>query len=390
MKSVCLLTPGILPVPATQGGAIETLCELLMRENEIQGLMDLTVVSIAEEQAKERALLYPGSRAVFVNSPLGIGDFVFRARRKFLRLLAAPGSYVEWLDQAVLQRLPRGGFDLAIAEGGSTLRCAFPTLFAKETWYHLHYTPEVPFKCNATRAISVSDYAANEWKQLCEDDIPITTVRNGIDLSRFERMTTEQKCSARAALGFNKNDFVVLYCGRIIPEKGVLELLDAIESLEDESIKLLIVGSADFAPSTSTEYSNRVRAICRRLGNRVSFTGYVDNSEIQRYSLVADVQVVPSIWEEAAGLVCIEAMAAGLPLVVTDSGGIGEYVSTECSIIARRGTGLVRDLAGALVRLKGDPCLRISMSRAGRERSRLFGSDYFYRNFVSAIEASER
>ena len=66
--------------------------------------------------------------------------------------------------------------------------------------------------------------------------------------------------------------------------------------------------------------------------NQVIHVGYINNDELYKYYQIADMQAVPSMWEEAAGLVAIEGMASGLPLVVTRSGGMVEYVDEKCAL----------------------------------------------------------
>ena len=98
------------------------------------------------------------------------------------------------------------------------------------------------------------------------------------------------------------------------------------------------------------------------------------------------MQAIPSMCEEAAGLVGIEGMAAGLPLVVTHSGGLQEYVSSDCSIVVERDDNLIESLADAILTLRDDPSKRARMAQAGVERSRLFDTKAMYSQFVQACK----
>ena len=97
---------------------------------------------------------------------------------------------------------------------------------------------------------------------------------------------------------------------------------------------------------------------------------------------LADIQVIPSIWQEGAGLVAIEGMAAGLPLIITDSGGMVEYVDDESAIKVPIDEELPQNLARTILELHNDPERRKKMGSAGRCRAQKFSSKVYYRDFV--------
>ena len=168
-------------------------------------------------------------------------------------------------------------------------------------------------------------------------------------------------------------------------EKGVLELLQAISEIDDQHVKLMIVGSADFGPSNRTPYVNAVVERVSHLGNRVAYIGYVPNDQLYRYLKSADIQVVPSMWEDAAPLVPVEAMAAGLPLIVTRSGGIEEYTSPECAVIVERDGQIVESLSRAIVSLQRNPDRCNKMSQAGLARAQLYGMRSMYQQICCCM-----
>lgn len=384
---VCLVSPGLLPVPATQGGAIETLMTTLMRQNERFHRMDLTVVSPDEPKARKLAEEYRSTRVVFLQSPGLPYKVANRVRNLWNRKKC---SYVSAYYAKALAAVKKAGpFDAVVVEGGPCDALApYEDYCDDALMYHLHYDPTTPFHSTGySRVIAVSEYVANSWKRNCLD--PVTDVRvahNGIDVSKFQREFTEEDRKAiRARLGFASDDFVALYCGRIIEVKGVLELLKAIQRIDDDRVKLMVVGSPDFAKSSRTPYLEKVQSLVNELGDRVAFTGYVPNDQVYQYSKSADVQVVPSLWEDAAPTVCMEAMAAGLPLLVTRSGGMQEYTTPECAVTVEKDERIVDSLADALRELSGDSKGLESMSEAALLRSRKYTEESFYREFVETI-----
>jgi D-inositol-3-phosphate glycosyltransferase len=142
----------------------------------------------------------------------------------------------------------------------------------------------------------------------------------GVDLGLFRSL---DKTQARKELGLSEKK-VILYVGRIEPLKGLDILLNAIAMLEDTSdTRLLIVGGK---PGLDKEL-DRLKSLASQLGiaNFVTFTGALGQTELPKYYSAADVFVLPS-YSESFGLVALEAMACGTPVVVSRVGGLKTFV----------------------------------------------------------------
>ena len=111
----------------------------------------------------------------------------------------------------------------------------------------------------------------------------------------------------------------------------------------------------------------------------------MNNSEVYKYASVADVQCVPTLVEEAAGLVLMEAMAEGLPTIVTNSGGIIEYVNKDSTLIVER-EEIIANLKKTIMYLKERPEVRTRMSEESKIQSKKFDEEIYYRNFVELID----
>ena len=129
-------------------------------------------------------------------------------------------------------------------------------------------------------------------------------------------------------------------------------------------------------------------ARAEKMGN-VIYLGYIPNAKMQDYYAVSDMMVIPSIWQEGAGLVTIEGMAAGLPLIITDSGGMVEYVNDECAIKVPINDDLPRNLAAQIERLSGDAALRKEMGEAGKARAKRFNPKSFYDSYVRIVKGDK-
>ncbi len=120
------------------------------------------------------------------------------------------------------------------------------------------------------------------------------------------------RVEARVALGLDARDFVVLFVGKMEPKKRPLDLIRAMGRLGAGS-RLLMVGTG--------ELEQECRAEAARLGAPVAWAGFLNQSELGRTYAAADCLVLPSDWGETWGLVVNEALATGLPCVVSDRVG---------------------------------------------------------------------
>ena len=119
----------------------------------------------------------------------------------------------------------------------------------------------------------------------------------------------------------------VLFVGRLSSEKGIAQLLDAWEAASPDDLSLTVVGDGSLRASLQS----------RNIPN-VHFAGQLPGPEVNRLMLRSRALVFPSIWYEGQPMVLLEALAAGLPLVVSDIGGLPETVAgTTAAILARPG-----------------------------------------------------
>lgn len=184
-------------------------------------------------------------------------------------------------------------------------------------------------------------------------------IPNGVDLRRFEHAVP----LARWQDGRPN----ILFVGRLEPRKGLLPLLKAYRLVRRTGVdcRLLVVGSGPL------EREARRYVMTRRLAD-VEFLGRVSDQEKVQLFKTADVYVSPATGRESFGIVLLEAMAAGTPIVCSDIHGYkGVVKRDEQALLVEPGDH--RELAAAILRLVGDPELRARMSRSGLERVQEFG-----------------
>ena len=197
--------------------------------------------------------------------------------------------------------------------------------------------------------------------------------------------TGDTTSAAAAALGEGASPIVVGFLGRLVPEKGLLVLLDAI--VRNVRLHLRIGGSGPLLDDL------RERAVAAGVADRVELVGPVDPDDVVDFHRGLDVLAVPSLptpsWTEQFGRVAVEAMACGVPVVSSDAGALPDVVGGAGIVVP---AGDASALARALVEAGGirAPELRASgLARAAECSWEAVGHDYLelYRSVVHAASA---
>ncbi len=195
----------------------------------------------------------------------------------------------------------------------------------------------------------------------------VVWISNGVDINRFKPRTDNS--AVRERFGLKEDELVVGFVGRLVREKGILELLEAMRRAGERIPNLVLLVAGD--NKTGGDRDVETQAVVHQylssteLPFRVEFTGFIDDVEEMMQAL--DVFVLPS-YREGMPRTIIEAMASGKPVVASDIRGCREEVS-------HGETGLlvpVRDadaLGRAIVDVLHSPELAKSMGEKGRERA---------------------
>jgi glycosyltransferase involved in cell wall biosynthesis len=175
-----------------------------------------------------------------------------------------------------------------------------------------------------SRFAACSHFMRAAWADHGLNGDRIGVVHGGLDPAAYHPGDAEDRRRARELLGLPPDAYVVLYLGRVIPEKGVDVLLEAWRrlALASDSARLLIVG----LPSTPDAYVDGLQARspagCEWLPMR---------RDVVTVLRAGDVLALPSRWDEPFGRVILEAMATGIPAVAAAVGGIPEILTDEHS-----------------------------------------------------------
>ena len=231
----------------------------------------------------------------------------------------------------------------------------------------------------ASLIISTSNYISNRVRTIGDYENKCVTVYSGIEIDKFTPNISPRV--SRKDLGLKSSDFVLLFSGRVNKEKGVIELVSAIQELEQyPSIKLLIIGSSFFG-NTNKDAIN--------VKDSIIFTGFIPYDMMPDYLKLADVATIPSNWDDPFPTTVLEAQTMGLPIITTRRGGIPEEVTEENAILLNTDEQFVENLANAILDLYQHPEKRKAMAKASLERSKLFDKETYAKNFFEAIENLE-
>ncbi len=172
---------------------------------------------------------------------------------------------------------------------------------------------------NVDMIISVSSYIQNGIiKIMKRNNIDIASkckiLYNGADHEKFTPINN-----------INNNNHI-LFVGRLIPEKGIKQLMEAciIASEKITDLKLKIVGSAGYGKLNDTPFISSLKTLATRKQNIFEFMGYIPHDKIPELFNQSSLYVIPSVWNEPFGIVVLEGMATKTPMIVSNKGGIPE------------------------------------------------------------------
>lgn len=388
---LAVLTCGMLPIPAVKGGAVENLIDFYLEYNDIHKLHDITVYSPWDPKVKVHQALSSDINHYIYTDVTSIKAKIERRLYKYLHPSEEYYNYfIEYYFEKVYADLSQKNYDYIILENGAGLAYKLSQRGHKNLILHMHNElqqskekyHQTIFK-NITKILTVSDYIKQRVSTLFPIE-KIITIHNGIDRDNFTSKGTSH--ISRRQIGFTEEDFVIVYSGRIIKEKGISELIDAILCLRSyPKIKLLVLGCSFYNEAKyEDDFIRSLKDKTKEIKDKIYFTGFIPYQNVPDYMHLANIAVLPSMWEEPFGLTIVEAMATGLPLITTRSGGIPEICEGVATIIDRHNAS--NNIANAILDLYNHPNKSQQMSIASLERSKLFDKDVYAYHFFDAFK----
>ena len=269
-------------------------------------------------------------------------------------------------------------------------------------WLHLH-NDWINYECSAKDrrrfiksiskmrgVITVSQYIKDRIltiKSISNEKIKV--LKNCTDLSVFGvEIEKELIDSFKEKHGIGK-EIVLVFTGRISEQKGLLQLIKAINMVDSScDIRLLIAGSSKSGEEYVDEYTKKVLEEISNSDKKINFTGYIPHEELNLLYSVADIAILPSMWEDPAPLTVFESLASGLPIITTNSGGIPEYVNDSCAIICEKEKDVEIQLKDAIELLVQDINKREKMGKESKKLSSMYTVEKYYDDFNKILSSN--
>lgn len=388
MRKIAIILPGDkLPLPSVKGGAVESLVQCLLDYNEKYHTYNFVVFSVYNEEAALKSRSYKHTDFKYINTD----SLNYKLKQVFRWIY---NRFFPYIGNQFINSVMNGmdtDYDYVLIENAPWFVIPLKRKMNMSMVQHLHnnylgitssFNQQIID--NSDFVLAVSKFIKNEILSHlnCTPEL-ISVLYNGISLERFGK--SECLWSLREQLGISHDDFVFVFSGRLVPEKGIKELLLAIKQIQHLNFKLLIIGSSFFSSDRKTSFIEELQNLSSELPN-VIFTGYIPYQKIQDYYHLANVAIVPSIGDEACPLSCIEFMASSLPLIVTDSGSMVELVDEDCAIIIKRNENIITQLKDAMINLLNNKRKCQLMGEAARKRSTLFSDLVYSKKFMDLID----
>lgn len=187
----------------------------------------------------------------------------------------------------------------------------------------------------------------------------INVVPNGINVNSFNGVERDYDFRRQYAAD---NEKVILFMGRLVYEKGVQHLIDAMPKILQHynDAKLVIAGKGGMID----ELKSQVEAM--GLSQKVYFTGYLNSKQVIKMYKCADISVFPSMYEPF-GIVALEAMLAGVPTVVSDTGGLNEIITHNVNGM-KSYTGNANSIADSILTLLYDHQLCNEIVKSAKQK----------------------
>lgn len=356
---IAMITPGYLPVPAVHGGAVEILIQRLIEGNENFRKNQIDLYTIDDEQLSN--VEYENTKIIRLK--IGRRLKVLNRIVNYLYKIFKMKKYTTSYSRAVVREIKNKTYDYVIVQNNLM---AYRDIYEKTNNRNnlivlLHNDINIKDENHvilakliaktAKKILTVSNHTKNHFLSIsgCEK-ANVDVLYNCIDIEQYQKnIDAEDVDALKRKYGITKDDFVFMYSGRVDVYKGVIELVKAFNRLHNKQVKLLIVGKSWFGDKKiNDEYLNRLKKEAEKQRSNIIFTGFVNPDDIYKIYKLADCLAIPSLWEEPFGVVALEGMASKLPLIVTKSGGLMEFVDSSCALIIEKDKKIVERLVQAM------------------------------------------
>ena len=384
--NIAILDDEFLPIPAIHGGAVEVLVEELVKGNELDYKFNIDLYTVSDPLLDKIKYKHCNIIQIYQNEVDKFSNITKKGTSKF--------------GFAINEKMKDKKYDFILVENSMRI---YNTLNRPNDRLIFHLHCDVDSETERPKwiaekivntsycTLSCSKFVANALNNIVKSE-KNRVLYNCIDFNVFNLENVDYEFVNRFKIENNikENDFCFMLTGRICPEKGVLQLIEAFKKIKKKykDVKLIIVGRPNFGKDEETEYTKMLKRESKEIENDIIFTGLVNHDKMPTILSISDCIVIPSMWEEAFGVVAIEAMAMKKAVISTTSGGLVEVLNEECAIFAEKKENVVENLFVAMEKMVNNRELAIQLGDNGYKRVHSiydFDSKNYFNNFCRRI-----
>lgn len=393
MKKIAIIAPLILPVPAVEGGAVEGLITRIIIDNETRRNFQIDLYTINDERYDISNYQYTDiitiDESVVKKTIDKATDSIYRRAKRFSSIRLIDSILINCFSKKI-EEYDEPYAAIVVENHMSTAlkilefcngRYEIPIFFHMHNNVDIYRSPQYIRKLvkYGVQFIAVSKYIKSEIINIDKNAV-VHVLYNGIDLEECRKLSDFRPLASK-----------LLYSGRIIPAKGVREMLIAfiklLETLDIEErskLKLDIIGFSQ----KNTKYEKDAMRLAASYPENITCKKKMAHVDILDKYLEYDAVIMPTINMEPFGLVALEALGNGIPLVTTNSGALPEVVG-DAALIVDKERNVVEHLKEALGKVIFDKKLRKELSDKGYRRVKSipeFDIKNYYRGFSVILD----
>ena len=385
--NILIITPGILPGPAVKGGAVETLTDFIIKDDKINSNNNITIYSIYDKDAmvdskkinctfkyinanKIAYKIWKLIRFIINKNPLRYfgNEFITNVSREIIKSKKV-------YDVVIVENVPQYGLILKKLVDSKLILHLHNDCLNKNSRY------SKKILSSYDEIFVISEYLKNRVQEV-DDRAKINILYNGVELNKFD-INLFNKDEIKIDYSIDKESFVFMYVGRIVPEKGVEDLIKAFCKIDAglKKNKLIMVGNTD-----NNDYILKLKKMAKSRINDVVFTGYIEYCQIPEICSIADVGILPTRINEAFGMVIIEFMSLGIPLIISNKGGMIEITDEICRKTANVNENYIANITKCMEEYLQESTDKFSLIKENcKKNAEKFSKERYCKNFYNLI-----
>lgn len=394
---IAFVSAGVLPIPAVNGGAVETLVENIINQNEEQKKLKITIFSPAFDKSFLENYNYKHANIKMIKIP-NLANTIYNLYEYILAKIFTKRVRKNLYIIKVVNNLKKMEFDAIIIENRPQYVIPISSHVNTKVILHQHNDTLNLETVNGKDIVdscyeifAVSEYIKKRILTIhnsVNDKVKVWF--NGIDLNKFNgsvELKSVEKLKSKYII--KEDEFVITFIGRLEDEKGIKELIYAFNQLGHNKLVLLIVGSFWYDKNNDNSFTNEIKELSDSSKHKIIFTGYIEHNNIPLYHALSDILVIPSKCEEGCSLAVFEALSSGVATIVSDAGSNCEIVGENNALVTSRKPDFTKNLYISLKKLIDNDDLRIELGKNGKEHIKKYSLEKFYQDLIELISKNK-